>query len=311
LALSATSWLNKFDRSLFMEVEIIADEACRCGEGPIWHAAEKRLYWQDSTTGRLFRYDPASQSHEQVLKTDYIGATTVQADGSMLVFGSGCGVWRLRDGQLTVLCEPMPGESRFNDVAADPAGRVFAGSMPIDAPDNTGTPGKHKRLGRLYLFDTDLSCRVVEEDLGCANGIGFSPDHNTMYYVDSLAHAIHAYTYDIGTGDITGRRTFAPIDAPPLPDGLTVDAQGCVWLALWDGGCVRRYSPDGELMQTVTLPTPLTTSLMFGGEALDELFVTSAGGDNKDTKGQDAGALFRLRPGVTGRPENLSRLGLT
>ncbi len=290
-----------------MEVEVIADEACLCGEGPIWHGGERRLYWQDSTTGRLFRYDPGAQNHEQVLKTDYIGATTVQADGSLLVFGTDCGVWRFHDGQLTTFIEPMPGESRFNDVAADPVGRVFAGSVPVDDPEQ---PGQHKRLGRLYLFDTDLSVKVVEQDLGCANGIGFSLDNNTMYYVDSLAHAIHAYDYDLQTGGITSRRIFAPIDEPLLPDGLTVDAEGCIWLALWDGGCVRRYSPGGELMQTVKLPTPLTTSLMFGGEALDELYVTSAGGDKKDSNGQTAGALFRLRPGVKGRPENLSRLGL-
>ncbi len=291
-----------------MEIEVIADEACHCGEGPIWHADEQRLYWQDSTTGRLFRYDPASQQHEQVLKTEYIGATTVQADGSLLVFGSGCGLWRWHDDKLTTVCEPMPGESRFNDVAADPAGRVFAGSMPIDDPDN---PGKHNRLGRLYLFDTDLSCRVVEEDLSCANGIGFSLDHKTMYYVDSPAHQIYAYDYDITTGDISARRTFAPVESPLIPDGLTVDEDGCVWLACWEGGCVKRFAPDGELMQTIKLPTPLTTSVMFGGKDLDELYVTSAGGNHKDSRGPHAGALFRIRPGVRGRPENLSRLGLT
>ncbi len=291
-----------------IEVEIIADEACHCGEGPIWHEDEQRLYWQDSTTGRLFRYDHATQSHEQILKTDYIGATTIQADGSLLVFGQGCAVWQFHNDQLTTLCEPIPGESRFNDIATDPAGRVFAGSMPINDPDN---PGKHKRLGRLHLFDTDLTCRVVEENIGCANGIGFSLDSKTMYYVDSLAHAIHAYDYDIHTGNISARRTFADIDKPLLPDGLTVDAEGCVWLALWEGGCVRQYFPDGELMQTIAIPTPLTTSLMFGGPQLDELYITSAGGNKKDTHGQSAGSLFRIRPGVKGRPENLSRLGLT
>ncbi len=291
-----------------MEVEVIADEACLCGEGPIWHAEEQRLYWQDSSTGRLFRFDPAAHKHEQVLKTDYIGATTVQADGSLLVFGRGCGVWRFHEGQLTTVREPMPGESRFNDVAADPMGRVFAGSMPIDDPD---APGKHNRLGRLYLFDTDLTCRVVEENLGCANGIGFSLDRKTMYYVDSPAYQIYAYGYDINSGDISARRTLAPVDAPLIPDGLTVDENGCVWLACWEGGCVKQYAPDGALMQTINLPTPLTTSVMFGGKDLDELYVTSAGGSDKDSRGPHAGALFRIRPGVRGRPENLSRLGLT
>lgn len=290
-----------------MQVDIIADEACHCGEGPIWNEVEQRLYWQDSTTGRLFRYDPVADKHEQVLKTNYIGATTVQADGSMLVFGWECGVWRVQGDQLVTLCEPMPGESRFNDVAADPRGRVFAGSMPIDDPDN---PGQHKRLGQLYRFDTDLSCQVVEEELGCANGIGFSLDHKTMYYVDSPAHQIYAYDYDIDTGDITNRRMFAPVKAPLIPDGLTVDAQGNIWLACWEGACVKQFSPDGELLKTIELPTALTTSVMFGGKDLDELYITSAGGNDKDDRGPHAGALFRIRPGVKGLPENRSRLGM-
>ena len=290
-----------------MQVEIIADEACHCGEGPIWNMAEQRLYWQDSTTGRLFRYDPAAHKHEQVLKADYIGATTVQADGSMLVFGTGCGVWRWHDGKLSAFINPMPGESRFNDVAADPKGRVFAGSMPINDPDN---PGKHKRLGRLYRYDTDLSVRYVEEGIGCANGIGYSLDNKTMYYVDSHAHSIDAYDYDLDTGDISSRRKLAPVQAPLVPDGQTVDAEGCIWLAVWEGGCVKRFSPKGELMQTIELPTALTTSVMFGGPDLDEIYVTSAGGNDKQNRGPHAGALFRIRAGVKGRPENLSRLGL-
>lgn len=290
-----------------IDVEMIADEACHCGEGPIWHMAEQRLYWQDSTSGRLFRFDPAAHKHEQVLKTDYIGATTVQADGSLLVFGTGCGVWRWHDNKLTPFIDPMPGESRYNDVAADPKGRVFAGSMPINDPDNKG---KHLRLGRLYRYDTDLSVRYVEEGLGCANGIGYSLDNKTMYYVDSLAHSIDAYDYDIDTGDITNRRKLAPVEVPLVPDGQTVDEEGCIWLAVWEGGCVKRFSPKGELMQTIELPTALTTSVMFGGPNLDELYVTSAGGNDKANRGPHAGALFRIRPGVKGRPENLSRLGL-
>lgn len=290
-----------------MEVEIIADEACHCGEGPIWHAAEQKLYWQDSTTGRLFRYDPATHQHEQVLQLDYIGATTVQPDGSMLLFGWACEVWRLRDGELSPLFAPIPGETRFNDVGADPEGRVFAGSMPAEDPDH---PGKPKHLGRLYRYDTDGSRWVVEENVGCANGVGFSLDYKTMYYVDSVTHAIHAYDYDRKTGNISNRRVFAQVDQALLPDGLTVDAEGCIWCAMWEGGCVMRFSPDGKRMQTIELPAALTTSVMFGGPNLDELYVTSAGGDDKARRGLQAGALFRVRPGVKGRPENLSRLGL-
>ncbi len=290
-----------------MSVDIIADYACHCGEGPIWHGGEQRLYWQDSTTGRLFRYDPASDTHEQVLKLDYIGATTVQPDGSLLVFGWECEVWRWRNGELTPFTEPIPGESRFNDVGADPEGRVFAGSMPVPDPDN---PDKPKKLGSLFLFDTDGSRRVVETEIGCANGVGFSLDYKTMYYVDSVTHSIYAYDYDRQTGNITARRTFAEVDKSLIPDGLTVDAEGCIWCAMWEGGRVMRFSPEGEHMKSIELPTALTTSVMFGGPDLDQLYVTSAGGDQKDKRGPHAGALFRVDPGVRGRPENLSRLGL-
>tara|TARA_R110002111_G_scaffold53526_3_gene93002 strand:+ start:26 stop:565 length:540 start_codon:yes stop_codon:yes gene_type:complete len=179
--------------------------------------------------------------------------------------------------------------------------------MPIDDPEN---PGKHKRLGRLYRFDTDLSYKVVEEDLGCANGIGFSLDHKTIYYVDSVAHQIYAYDYDIDTGDISARRMLAPVKSPQVPDGLTVDADGNIWLACWEGGCVIQFAPDGSQIKTIELPTKLTTSVMFGGKDLDELYVTSAGGNDKENRGPHAGALFRIRPGVKGLPENRSRLGL-
>ena len=293
-----------------MQVDIIADEACHCGEGPIWHMAQQRLYWQDSTTGRLFRYDPATDTHEQVLKMDYIGATTVQADGSMLIFGWGCAVLRLCGDKLSPFLDPIPGETRFNDVAADPRGRVFAGAMPAEGPGNIDETGKPIKLGRLYRFDTDLSVRSVEEGIGCANGIGYSLDNKTMYYVDSHAHSIDAFDYDIDTGNIANRRKLAPVEAPLVPDGQTVDEEGCIWLAVWEGGCVKRFSPTGELLQTIELPTPLTTSVMFGGPNLDELYITSAGGNDKANRGPHAGALFRIRPGVKGRPENLSRLGL-
>ncbi len=290
-----------------VEYEVIADEACRCGEGPIWHVAQGRLYWLDNVTGRLFWYDPKTNHHELALQYDGIAAATVQVDGSLLLFGRACGVWRWDGGEPTVVVEPTPGESRFNDVAADPKGRVFAGSMPVPDPDN---PGKTLRLGTLYRFDPDGSRHEVEHDLGCSNGIGFSPDLTLMYFVDSVTHQIFVYDYNPDTGEIRNRRVFAEVDHAWSPDGLTVDAEGCVWCAMWNGSRVIRFSPDGEPIRTIMLPTPMASSVMFGGPGLDELYITSAGGQDKQKNGQHAGALFRVRPGMHGKPEFLSRLFL-
>jgi len=285
-----------------MEPELIADYACECGENPLWHPAEKRLYWTDIPKGRLFRYDPATGGHEQCYDGEVIGGFTLQADGALLLFMARGAVKVWRDGDLTTVTDEIPDEreSRFNDVIADPAGRVFCGTMP--------TP---QRPGRLYRLDTGGELTVVVEGVGTSNGLGFTAGGKRLYYTDSPALEITVFDYDEPTGALSNRRSFVKV--PPgqgVPDGMTVDADGTVWSARWDGGVLVAYGPDGAERRRIEFPARKVSSVTFGGDDCTDMYVTTAGGGNKETEGFGAGALFRLRPGVRGRPEFVSRIGL-
>ena len=293
-----------------MKPQMVVDYRNVVGEGPLWHPAEKKLYWIDIMTGRIMRYDPVSGEHCQFFEGPIVGGFTMQADGSFLLFLEGPAVAELRDGELHYLIDRLPeGEDyRFNDIIADPAGRVFCGTMPTDS-DRAVNDGL---LGRLYRLDVDGSIRVVVDDVKLSNGLGFTPDRKQMYYTDSLAYRILIYDYDEHTGEISNERVFkeAPKDGG-VPDGMTVDAEGCVWSASAGGSALYRYTPDGEEDRKVDFPTAkIISSVTFGGECMDEIYVTTIGGDTKDVNGKDSGALFRLKPGVKGVADFYSRVGL-
>jgi sugar lactone lactonase YvrE len=188
----------------------------------------------------------------------------------------------------------------MNDGACDPAGRFWAGTMALDE-----RPG----AGALYRLDLDLTVHTMLTEVTISNGIDWSLDGRRMYYVDSPTGRIDVCDFDPGTGAITNRRPFVTVPAEAgIPDGITVDAAGFVWLALWGGAALRRYAPDGGLERTVNLPVSHPTSCAFGGPDLDELYVTSArrplSSDERSRQPQ-AGGLLRLRPGVAGRVPNL------
>ena len=285
-----------------MEPELIADYACITGEGPLWHAAEQRLYWVDIPQGRLFRYHPASGEHEMCFEGQQLGGFTIQADGALLLFMVRGAVKLWRDGAFATVIEEIPDEreTRFNDVFADPAGRVFCGTMPTA-----------DRPGRLYRLDTDGALTRVLDGIGCSNGMGLTPDHKQLYYTDSEAREIYLFDYDRASGAIGNRRLFASNPSEEgLPDGMTVDAQGYVWSARWDGGCLVRYTPEGVLERRISFPAKKVSSVTFGGPDYTDMYVTTAGGDIKPAEGAGAGALFRLNLGIQGVPEFLSRVGL-
>jgi len=283
-----------------MEPELIADYACVCGEGPLWHPKEERLYWVDIPKGRLFRYSPASGQHEKCWEGDPIGGFTVQQDGALLLFMAKGAVRIWREGGLTTVLEEIPDEreTRFNDVIADPAGRVFCGTMP--APN---------RPGRLYRLDTNGRLTKLLDGIGCSNGMGFTPDRKRMYYTDTRAHTIYLFDYEKKTGALANQRPFVQsLPAEGGPDGMTVDAEGCVWSARWDGSMLVRFSASGKELLRVPFPAKKVSSVIFGGKDYDEVYVTTAGGDHKDTDGPLAGGLFRLKPGVKGVPEFCSKV---
>lgn len=277
-----------------MRVEEIADYGCECGEAPIWHAAEQKLYWCDIPQGRLYRYDPATGEHGLVHEDRLIGAVVVQEDDSLLLLRDHGNVVCLRDGQLETVIDEIPGENAFNDAIADPSGRVFSGTCAVGKPD---CPGEYERYGKLYRIDPGGTWHAVHEGEICSNGLGFSLDSRRMYFTDSGKSAISVFDYETETGEIANPRIFATTESPAVPDGMTVDAEDHVWFAQWNGGCVVRYTPDGKLERRVELPAPKITSVMFGGTELDELYVTSVR------------ALFRVSDlGVRGRPEFLARI---
>lgn len=284
-----------------MELELIADYECVTGEGPLWHPQEECLYWVDIPKGRLFRYDPSRGHHEEVFSgAGQIGGFTFQDDGAILLFMERGAIKLLREGKLETIIDEIPDEreTRFNDVFADPEGRVYCGTMPTK-----------DRLGRLYRLDPDRTLTLLLEGISCSNGMGLTPDRKQLYYTDSMVKKIYLFDYDQATGALSNQRIFVDSsNEEGVPDGMTVDADGNVWSARWDGYRLTQYAPDGRELQRITFPTKKVSSVIFGGSDYKDMYVTTAGGDNKDENGATAGALYRLRLGIQGVPEFPSRI---
>lgn len=285
--------------------ELVAFPECDLGENPLWHPLERRLYWTDITGGKLFRYDPEEASYEQIYQGEPVGGFTIQADGALLLFmlRGRIAIWR--DGTLENVVDEIPAEreGRFNDVIADPAGRVFCGtlSLPVGA-----------RPGRLYRLDPDGSLRVVLEGVTVSNGMGFTPDRRHLYYTDTRPRRIYRFDYDQTTGEISNQQVWLQVpEGAGGPDGMTVDAEGYVWSARWDGSALYRYTPQGAEALRIPFPARKVSAATFGGLDLGDLYVTTAlSGGKREEEGFGAGALFRLRLGLRGLPEFFSRVKL-
>ena len=292
-------------------MEMIANYHCVTGEGPIWHSDEKKLYWLDIPAGSIFRYDPFTNAHEKVYTGPQIGGITIQADGNLLLFmeKGAVAIW---DGkELHYVIESLEGEenSRFNDVIAAPNGSVFCGTMSTD-----------KTAGTLYRMDVDGSIRPVVTGIGISNGLGFTTDCSWMYYTDSTARTIYRYRINPKNSEISDRSVF--VTTPPddgIPDGMTVDSENHVWSARWDGWALYRYSPEGQQVEKIEFNTKKVSCPTFAEDPLardgkkdsfTHMYVTTAGGDNQKENGDQAGALFRLNPKISGKPEFRSQIFL-
>ncbi|MFE1297031.1 MULTISPECIES: SMP-30/gluconolactonase/LRE family protein [unclassified Streptomyces] len=246
--------------------EVAVRAEATLGEGPTWDAATGRLLWLDILGSRVHTYDPATGRRTVRTTEQHVGAVKPRAGGG-LVLNLRDGVGLLdADGTFRWLHhEPVPGR-RANDAAVAPDGALWAGTMRYDEAPGGGT------LSRLT---GDGTAEVVLDDVAVSNGTGWSPDGRLMYYIDSPTRRVDVFSY--ADGRVDDRRPFARIEeGAGFPDGLTVDADGCVWVALWDGGAVRRYTPDGRLDRVITLPTPRVTACAFGGPDLTDLYVTTA-----------------------------------
>lgn len=273
-------------------------------EGPRWDAERGELLWVDIVGSVLHRARLGKSPMLDVVASTrfdrFVGAVAPAAGGGyVLAAGTGF-LFADAAGGVRELAQPEAGRDdvRMNDGACDPQGRFWAGTLAHDE-----SPG----AGVLYRLELDGTCTTVLDGLTISNGIDWSPDGATMYLSDSGEGTIDAFDFDGFTGDIAARRTIARVtEAGVAPDGLTVDAAGDLWVALWGGGRLHRYSPDGALLATVEMPVDRPTACAFGGPDCATLFVTTArhGLDEATVAGQpDAGRVFRVDGlGATGVP---------
>ncbi len=268
------------------------------GEGPVWDPMEQTLYWVNIEAGQYHRLDPATGLHQLFEVGGMLGVLALREKGGMVMATDhGFVFWDPVSGKLEPISDPEAGNplSRFNDGSVDRAGRFWAGSMG-DGCNN-----------HLYRLDADLSVHLIDSGICVSNGIGWSPDNRVMYYTDSDPHLIYAYDFDLATGTAENRRVFIDSsDASGVPDGLTVDSQGFIWSARWDGWRIERYDPQGKLERSIPMPVQRPTSVMFGGPNLDVLYITSARmefSDEELTKQPLAGDLFAMQVDVKGLPE--------
>ncbi|MFC4534143.1 SMP-30/gluconolactonase/LRE family protein [Sphaerisporangium dianthi] len=271
-------------------------------EGVVWDDAAGLLRFVDIPRGRLFHADVETGTAGWSDLPAPLAAVHPTADPATVIIADGDGIALVAGGELVErLAAPLADrpDIRMNDGNVDPAGRYFIGSMAYDAE-----PG----AASLYRLDPDRSLRTVLTGVTISNGMDWSPDASLCYFVDSPTHRVDVFDYDVVTGELSNRRVFADVSAVPgMPDGLTVDAEGGVWVAFYGGSRVCRFAPDGLPDRTVTLPVPQVTSCCFAGPELDRLVIsTSTEGLSPDELRRlpSAGAIFMADPGCRGRLAN-------
>ena len=271
------------------------------GESPVWDAHRGTLYWVDGERPAIFRWSPEHGQTGHWPMPKPVGCVAAAGSGRLLFADTeSLGFLDTTTGYLSRFghLEGSPPVSIFNDGKVDRAGRLWVGTMDEQ---------NIRPSGSLYRLSLDLQLTCHDTGFVCANGLGWSPDNRIFYFTDSFVRTIWAYEFDPDQGRPGARRILAKLpDSDGMPDGLTVDSEGCIWSAIWDGWRVIRYTPNGAVDREIPLPVQRPTSCMFGGSDLRTLYITSActGLGRADLeKGPLAGALFAVQPGVAGLPE--------
>jgi sugar lactone lactonase YvrE len=284
--------------------ELIIKAQAVIGEGPFWDREDRLLYWVDIAKRTLFIHDPTGGTNKEINVGKFIGSAAVRNSHEMVVaLEDGFAFLDVRTGQQAAITDPeahIPG-NRFNDGKCDARGRFWAGTQPSD-----GKGGATDVRGRaaLYRLDPDRTAKKMVEGVSISNGIAWSPANTVMYYIDSRIRGVAAFDFDLETGGIANRRY--PIELPAdhgAPDGMTIDDEGMLYIAEWDGYQVSKWDPrSGACIDAVKFPIAKITSCAFGGAKLNELFVTTAclGVKPGDTAQRDAGSVFRIRMDVSG-----------
>jgi len=286
------------------DIQIAVPCANLIGESPVWSVREQALYWIDVEAKLVQRLDPGNGNLRRWTMPEVTSCVGLRAHGG-LVAGTRTGFVFLdtETGGVTGIAHPeadIP-TNRFNDGKVDRAGRFWAGTKNIaNSPDPTGS---------LYRLDSDRTAHRIDRGISCVNGIAWSLDERTMYLCDTWLRRIYHYDFDRETGIARKRRVFAELSSEDgYPDGLTVDAEGFVWNAHYDGWRVTRYAPDGRVDRVLRMPVQHVTSVIFGGADLRTLYITSASlrlTPEARERQPLAGHVFALAPGVAGIPEPL------
>jgi sugar lactone lactonase YvrE len=282
-----------------IDVELALDARAELGEGPVWDDRAACLYFVDILQGHVHRFDPATGAARTFDVDQPVGAIALtEGDDLLLAVRDGFARFDPASARVSMIAEVEADrvDLRMNDGACDRTGRFWAGTMALD---------ERPCAGALYRLDADGRVEAMVRAVTISNGIDWTLDDRRMYYIDSPTQSVDLFDVDAETGAITNRRPFVWIPpADGVPDGLTVDSDGGVWVALWNGSAVHRYTPDGTLDRVVRLPVTHPTSCAFGGADLGDLYITTASIalDARAREQQpDAGGLFRCRPGATGR----------
>lgn len=283
------------------QAELLLDAKAALGEGPSWDERNGSLYWVDIEGKVVHTYEVGTKRSSTVSFAQKIGAVVPRGSGGFaLVLEDGFYAYDPAGEKLEFLGNPAGRKpnTRFNDGKCDAAGRFWAGTMSMD-----GTPNQ----GALYCLETDLTIRTIFENVTCSNGLAWSPDNRTMYYIDSPTGKVMAYDYELTTGEMSSPRVAIEVTEPgTVPDGMACDAEGMIWVALWGGYGIRRWNPHtGELLLKVDVPAEQSTSCAFAGPELDELYITSARvgiSEDKLLSQPLAGGLFRYKTDVKGQP---------
>ncbi len=294
------------------ELTQIADTKDRCGEGPLWDWRTKQFFWDDIPANRIATIDLKSGEAIVIPTKSQVAGMALLAGGGLVVGGAdGLVAWR--DGQETLLLKELDGVAApINDMLATPSGRLYAGTYFWGHEDM-------EKFGSLYLIDVaKKTATKVDDGIALANGLALSPDGKTLYFADSSVRKI--YAYDIKADEtLSNKRVFVSVPTDEgLPDGMTTDADGYLWCAQWYGSQVVRYDPSGKVERRIKTPMTQTSSVAFGGEDLDTLFITTAGEhwpskyvptDYPANPPGVGGPLFAIKPGVKGRKESEVKAG--
>ncbi|MDQ0254628.1 sugar lactone lactonase YvrE [Evansella vedderi] len=284
-----------------MKPELILDAKATLGEGPCWDEMEQKLYWVDIMERKIHVLDPETGENETIVLDQYVGCAVLKEGGGLLL-GLQNGFYELEipSKKLTLIHNPEKDkpENRFNDGKVDPLGRFWAGTMHLEAKGNNGA---------LYRLDSNYGVKKIIGDVGISNGLAWDVSRGAMYFIDTTTKKVAAFDYDLKSGEISNKHFVITIpEGEGFPDGMTIDVNGHLWIAHWDGAKITRWDPStGKKIEEIKFPVDRITSCCFGGKEMNELFVTTARNGLSPSQLEKqplAGGLFKVKTAVKGSP---------